>query len=153
MALIGNAGFRYTPPGGALTTHLIQAPLREIEAAGVQRRYSAWSLDRTVREVVTVGNGVDEIVATIRYEPNPAALKAMLRHGLNDVTLTYYPDLDDPNTSYPCKLVSIEGGGAEADAVALRPDRHRYWLKEWEVRIRLRRVDGGTFDALLARQS
>lgn len=145
MALKGNAGFKWTPPGGSLTTHTLNAPLRQIRPAESKVRFDVWSLDLTSREVVTVGSGVAEITAMIRYDDDAPELLSMLSDGAEGVTLTYYPDLDVTGTNYPCQLVYPSG-----DEIQLAWDRHRGVRKEWEIEVRLRRVDGGTFDGLVS---
>lgn len=146
VAKFGNAGFKYTPPGGVLTTHLLAAPLRPVKASYTRRKYVRDSLDYTQREVVVVGTGVQDAWFTIRYDNQPTELKTMLRHGLEGVTLTYYPNLTDTATNYPCTLIELNGSaGDDADIL---PDTDRWWAKEYMAEVRLRRTSG-TFDALL----
>lgn len=140
-AIRGDERFEYTPPGGALTTHLLAVPLQEVEAIDTRPRTEWWSADGTARRVVTIGTGVRELRATVRMEDQPGNLKALLRAGLHDdVTITYRRAA--LGTAYPCKLVTVEGGEA-----GVRRDREK--VRTWEARIHIRRVDGGTFDALL----
>lgn len=142
-SLFGNAGFKY---GTGPTTHRLGAPLREVHPIGVQTRYSRWSLDQTTRDVTVIGAGVDDLSAVIRYENQPANLRAMLKAGMNGTLLKYYPDLGS-STFYPFTLVSVEGGSA--DEVAIKPDRDRYGYGEYEASVRLRRTDGSGIDGLL----
>lgn len=144
MALKGNAGFKFTPPGGSLTTLALAWPLRNLRPATFRSRFAAWSLDGTEREVLVVGDGCAEIVADIRFGPNGAAILEMLDAGASGAALTYYPDLDVTGTNYPAHLVS-----PDADAVEAMRDRDRWMRGEYEATVRLRRTDGGTFDALL----
>lgn len=146
MALIGDAGFKYTPPSASEVTVELPAPLWDLHSIEWVNRKSFTSADRKTTHRVTIGSEVDEVTARIRFISDPAAIKAMLRHGLNGVTLHYYPSLADVGTSYPCELVSVE----ESDqAIRLGPDADRRALGELECAIHLRRVDGGTFDGLL----
>lgn len=143
--LRGTARLEYTPPGGSLVTHLLATPLRDLTPTDMRSRYEWWSEDQTTREVVTIGAGVRDLQATIRFENQPAALKTLLRHALeDDVTVTYR--LAAGGTAYPVKIVSVGGDGG----IEIQPDRQRSIFGEYEVRIRMRRVDGGTFDALLS---
>ena len=105
MTLRGDAGFKFTPPGGSLTTHALQWPLRNPQPATVKARWSSWSLDKTEREVLTVGDGAAEIVAGIRFDSDAPGLLEMLEAGADGAELTYYPSLADTGTSYPCQLV------------------------------------------------
>lgn len=141
MALKGDAAFEWDSLQLAL-----EAPLRDISAVENIRRFVHTSADRTTRNVVTIGSGVDEIEATIRFELDVTLLKAMLEAGLNDTTLTYWPSLGGSSDTYPCKLVSVNGSEEHAQ---LLPDRDMWWDRRFECRVRLRRTDGGTFDALL----
>lgn len=138
MALKGNAGFKYTPPGGSLTTVALGAPLRDLEPAHEQTRYARESLDRTVREVFTVGSGVSELVARARFIGNPSDFLTMLRHAANGVTLAYFPDLAVA-TSYDCLLIH------DGPRVALSPDPERAGYGEYVATLRLRRTAGGTW--------
>lgn len=143
----GNSGFKYTPPGGVLTTLTLAAPLRDIRAAFTRRKFIKDSLDYTVREVIVVGAGVEEMWGTIRYDNEPDKLKAMLRHGLEGVTLTYYPNLGVPGTNYPCLLVEINNG--DGDEAEITPDTDLWFKGAYMATIRMRRTDGGNFDPLL----
>lgn len=137
--LRGEARFTYD----SALVHLLAIPLWRLEPVDNQPRYVFESVDASARHIVTIGTGVREMWATIRCENQPAELKDMLRAGMHaDEVLTYQES--ESGTEYPSKLVEIEGG-----EVALMPDRERYGMGEYEVRIRLRREDGGTFDGLL----
>ncbi|HSH44474.1 MAG TPA: hypothetical protein VK966_01325 [Longimicrobiales bacterium] len=136
-ALKGDARLEY----GA-TTHLLAAPLLELEPADVQPLKQFESADLTTRHIVTIGDGVRELHGTIRFENEPNALKALLRAALyEDETVTYRES--GGGTGYPVKIVGTDTGGA-----ALRPDRQRYGFGEWEVRVHLR-ATSGTLDGLL----
>lgn len=138
------AQLTYTPPGGVLTTHLLALPLRDLRPVDARVRHEWWSGDLTTREVVVIGDGVRELVATIRFDDEPGSLKDLLRAGLeDDVTITY--EKVAGGTSFPFKLLEVVG----SDGVELQPDADRWGLGEWQCRIRIRRVDGGSFDSLL----
>lgn len=146
MALRGNAGFKYASPWAPSLTVTVPLawPLRDPRPAKVRARFEAWSLDGSQREVLTIGSGMPEILAEIRFADDGPDLLDMLDAGASGATLTYYPDLDQTGTNYPCLLVEPAGDRVEA----LR-DRARSIRGEYEVTVRLRRTDGGTFDALL----
>lgn len=146
-ALRGDARIVYTAPGaGSPTTHLLALQLMDLEPVDAIARHEWWSADMSTRSVLTVGSGVRELYGTIRCDNQPSELKTLLRHALNsDVTLTYR--LTAAGTAYTCKLVAVVG--AKPGESGVIPDRDRYGFGEWEVRVHLRRVDGGTFDGLL----
>lgn len=139
----GSARIEYTPPGASLTTHLLALPLRELEPADEHAAFEWWSADKSSRSVVAVGSGVRDLWATIRADNQPAELKALLRAGLlGNVTMTYRRSAT--GTAFPFLLVATSTGG-----VRLERDRARAAFGEYEVRIHIRRVDGGSFDDLL----
>lgn len=152
-AIVGSADFTYTAQGSTSgSTHQLAAPLLISPSEGfvsrrLRRTFSAWSADLSIREVFTVGDGVDEIEGRIRFEDEPAQLRTMLKEGLeNDVTLTYRPN-GSTGSSYPAKLVAVDGN--ESGKIPLRPDRDRFPLGEYQTSIILRRVDGNDFEGLL----
>lgn len=139
----GSASILYPAPGAGTITHLLAWPLRELEPADEYSAFEWWSADRTKRNVVEIGTGVRDLWATIRADNQPAELKALLRAGLIDnVTLSYRRSA--AGATFPFLLVATSTGG-----VRLERDRARAALGEYEVRIHMRRVDGGTFDELL----
>lgn len=129
----------YQIPSAATVTHTLAYPFLELERVEVQPRFVFESADLSARHIVTIGAGVQDLWATIRFENEPDELLTLLRAGLHEgATLTYRPAASGPE--YECTLVDVEGG-----EVALRPDRVRHGYGEWECRIRLR----GDFDGLL----
>lgn len=148
-AITGNAQFSYTPQGGSPTTHTLAVPLKFSPAYGFRYRYrktrfEAFNSDGTDREVYVLGDATHEIVAEVRYDDEPTALRDMLIEALeNNVTLTYSPD--GGGTTYPFLLVSVDGDAGEL--ISLDPTR--YAFGEYMTRLVLRRVDGGNLDALL----
>lgn len=139
-ALAGDARFEY---GAGPTTHLLAVPLKDVRPADPRTRHVWWSADMTTREVTNVGAAVYEIIATIRMDNEPDALKILLWNGLNGKELTYRTT--SGGTAFPVLLVEVVG----KDGVELDPDRDRYGFGEWEATVRLRRVDGTTLNALL----
>lgn len=143
MAVEGAAAFKYD--SGPEITHDLQQPLRDIEPARRQFRAAVASLDFTAYEVVTVGSGVNEIRAVIRYEDDEPGLLDALEYGANGGTLNYYPDtVGSPGTFYPSVLIEPSG-----ELIQLVRDQDLGNRGEHQIAIRLRRIDGGTYDALL----
>jgi hypothetical protein len=142
MALQGDAGFKYTPTGGSLTTVTLAAPLKDLHPSQVQTHYVRESLDLSTREITTIGSGVYEITATIRFAGDPQGLIDMLVSARNGVTLTYYPSLAVTGTSYACLLI-LSG------PVELVPDSDRYGFGEYQTTVQLRRTSGATWEAVL----
>lgn len=127
-----------------LTTN---APAGGFTSIARRRRWFGDSADFSTRQVFVLDAGVDEIVATIRYEDQPDQLRALLRAGMDGAALIYRPYGPYPNLEIPCLLVEIVGAGPDEDLI--KPDRDRWQLGEWETTIRLRAVDGGTFAGIL----
>jgi hypothetical protein len=137
-ALKGASSLKYTPNGGTETTHVLAIPLWDVQPIDRGERHDWWAADLSTREVVTVGDGVRDVLATIRLDNEPLSLKTMLRTALReDTTLTYTQDSVD----YTVRIVAIVGA-TNSDHVPLQPDRDRLGYGEWEVRIHLRSVDG-----------
>lgn len=138
-ALKGSASL--TPDGGS--AHTLAVPLRDFEVIDRQPRHEWESADLSARNIVTIGDGVRDLWATIRFENEPGALKTLLRSAIyEDTTVTYQEE--SGGATFDCKVIATASGD-----VALQPDRDRYGFGEYEARIHLRRVDGGTFDDLL----
>jgi len=71
-----------------------------------QRTFDNWSLDGTVREVVTVGVPLHQLSLSIRYDPDDDQIAALIRDGLAGITITYTPDTGSPGTTAAVQLVS-----------------------------------------------
>ncbi|MEK9505161.1 hypothetical protein [Gaopeijia maritima] len=145
MPLKGDAAFRYTPPGGSLTTVALEWPLWRKVPGRAQRRYASDSLDLTAREVLVVGSGVDEAAGTIRFHGDAVELLDMLEAGAAGVVLTYYPSLASPGTSFPMWLIE-----PSADRIDLIAEAARRSRGEWTVAIRVRATSGGSFAGLFS---
>lgn len=107
----GNAAFTWTdstatPPDRA---YLLNRPLDRVQYAVRQTTYTQDSLDLTVRQTYTIGTGVYEIVAQIRYDDDPADLIDLIRYGQRGGTITYWPDLTNDAESYACYLIDPLG--------------------------------------------
>src|SRR5688500_3409914 len=113
-ALYGQAEIGYTPlEEYDEVVHLLAVPLMINPAWGFRsarrrRRWEAWNADFTEREVFVLGSAVHEIAAMIRFENQPAQLRALLRAGLEDnVPLFYRPYGPYPGDEYECLLVAV----------------------------------------------
>lgn len=124
--------------------HTLRVPLQKLLPAGSMYRAVRESADRHVREVVTVGKGVNEITARIRYDEAPAELNEMIRAGVAGHPLVYIPDSNDLDTAYEMEL--LEPG---ADWVQ-QMDEDWVVFQETAVPVRLRRMDGGSLSGLFA---
>lgn len=151
IARYGTATLTYTPEGaGSPVVHQLAAPLIVSQAHGFgwaeqRQRWSGWSADGRTREVFVLDSGTEEIVGTIRFEDQPGLLRTLLREALyNNVEVTYSTE---EYVNIPVLVVAVEG--SDGGAIALKPDRDRGAMGEWEVSVLLRRVDGGTFEDLL----
>lgn len=139
--LKGDASLAYVDPTTSLDVlHLLAIPLWGVQPFDNGARYDWWAEDLDSREVVTVGEGVSDILATIRCENQPAALKTLLRLALrHDLVLTYTED----SVEYAMRLVAIEGASSQ-DLTPLLPDRDRLGFGEWECRLHLRAAGSTT---------
>lgn len=128
-----------------LSVHNLAVPFKEVVPIDNTPYFEWWSANLANREVVTIGSGVREALVTIRMENEPDELKALLREAIySDKTVTYEKTVG--GTEYDFKVVAIIGTGG---AVELQPDRDRYGFGEYECRLHIRRVDGGSLDGLL----
>lgn len=144
---VGNSGFRYTPlAGGAEVTVRCRAFLRSPSPAKAKARWVRESLDRTVREVVTVADAVEEVDASIHHEDEPAVLLTMLDEGLDGAQLDYYTDLDTPGSAVEFQLLAVNGDAARAQ---LQRDSQTAVLHEYETGLRLRRTGGAALSTVL----
>lgn len=145
MPIRGNAGWKYTPPGGSLTTVQMNAPLQDVTPSARVRAYAWDSEDFTEREVVTTGTGVREISARIPLHEDADELLEMLRHGVSGVVLSYFPDLGI-GENYPCVLTE------PADVPTLSRDQPAPY-GFWTGTVRLRHASGGDFGGILVRRN
>lgn len=143
MSKFGNAAVVWTDPGtGTERVLLLDAPLRDVRPGFTQTAYTAESLDKTSIQTITVGSGAHELVGTVRYEDNPQGLCDMVVIGATNTTLTYIPDLADPDQSYSVKLIAPRS--VEALTVDLDAQRGTGW-GEVQVELRFRQTDRTAF--------
>lgn len=146
----GAAEIEYQPLVGSPVTHLLAVPLLVSATHGFKatlrrRLWTGWSADLTERETYRLGEQVDEIVGTVRFDNQPRELRELIRAGLEDNAAMIYRPYGAVGDDFPCILVDVPG--AQPGEIPLVPDRPGF--KEWKVTLRLRRIDGGTFDDLL----
>lgn len=140
------AALAYAPSSESITEHVhqLQVPLRSLRYAADIEVVAQQSLDRTVYEVASISSGgAYDLVGAVRYEQDPQSLIDVLMAGSRGQTLTYYPDIDDPDVNYPCLLMEPLG------KMALAMDSQRGVLGDQEIEIRLRLTSPGPFDPLL----
>lgn len=103
----GAAGFTWTDSADTSPnrTYLLNRPLDRVRYAVRQSTFTADSLDFTQRQTFTVGTGVYEIEAQIRYDDDPTDLIDLIRYGQQGGTITYWPNLDNDAESYACYLI------------------------------------------------
>lgn len=142
MPLRGDAGFKYDR-GAGVVTHALNFPLFRMEAAKRKTRFSSFSLDGSNLEVLTIGSGLPEITALVRFSDDPWGLLDLLEAGADGYTLTYYPSLAVPATNYPFLLVE-----PSATTIQLLRDASERGPIEHAIQLRLRRVDGGDLTGL-----
>jgi hypothetical protein len=143
----GEARFEFTPPGGStLTSPFLLAvplsPLPEFETSGGRERFAWRSADRSVRETVVVSSGKSDLFASIRFDDQPARLRAMLRHSMDDGMVLNYK-LTAAGTAHPMVVEEVLGGD-----LRVRPDRERGAFGEWEAAVHFV-LDTTVLEALL----
>lgn len=144
----GDARFEFTPPGGSsLTSPFLLAvplsPLPDFLVHEARQRFAWRSADRSTREVVVISSSKADLVAAIRFDDQPARLRQLLRHALDDgMALSY--KLSAGGTAYPMVVEEVLGG-----ELLTKLDRDRGMHDEWEATIHvvMARTD---LDALLA---
>ena len=140
----GQAAFQWSDTDDTMTQRvlLLREPVREIRAAHAQSVFPSDSLDYSVRQVFTIGQGVDELVARVRFGDDPQGLVDLLKAGTKLRTITYVPDLRDPAQSFACYLISP----LSPVALGLDPESG-VSFGDQEVELRLRRTTGKPFQA------
>lgn len=132
MALRGNAAFIVTTTAGQEYVYRLNDPMRIVSTRVVQRRYTEESLDRTTRNVVTVGDPVYETTGRVRFANRPQDLMMILHHAANGASIRYVHDLASGEPGYPATLI------ADGDAVELTPDPDRFGYAEYDTTVVLR---------------
>lgn len=142
---LGKAALGWSSTGDDMTEriHLLATPLRETVPAHSRSVYTAESLDRTVRETLVVGEGRHELIGSAVFDDNPQSLLDIVKAGAEGQTLTYYPDLRDPDVKVACALIEPSLGELE-----LALDQKRATHGNATVRLRLRPTSGDPVGSL-----
>jgi hypothetical protein len=123
--------------------HMLEAPLRELKFGHSMQNWTREAMDRSVFEQIHVGDGAPELVGRVRYDRNAQSLIDLIVAGSQGKTLTYIPDLDDPDVKFDCDLV------APKTPTALQLDAQRGVLGDQSVELILRETTQGAFDPLI----
>ena len=121
----------------AVTFKLAQK-LQFADSTAAKARFAADSIDRSNREIITVGASVEEHTIIIRYDDEPQGLKEMLEAGADGTQLDYYPSLGG-GTNFSFIVIT----GSDQITITPDPDRHRSH-GEWMATARIRMVGGDT---------
>jgi hypothetical protein len=84
---LGNAGFSWDNGESTLRT---RTPMRDFRVRHQRARMVRESLDKSVREVTTIGTGVNEVRAMQRFEDDPGGLMDLLRAGADGGLIHYH---------------------------------------------------------------
>lgn len=142
MTKFGSAAISWTDPGtGTERVVLLDTPLRFAQPGFSQTVYRAESLDKTAIGTVSVGSGAFELVGSFLFDDDPQGLLDMVRMGAVNTTLTYVPNLADPDQSYSVKLVSP----TDVSSLTIDLDSQRATFGEMRVEVRFRQTDQAAF--------
>jgi hypothetical protein len=134
-----DAAFRWTENGQDYL-HYLGAKIRRPTVNPVQQVHRWRSADLTTERVISIGAGVQDLSGTLRFDGSPDSLSRFVAAGRRGASLEYFPSLATPSLSFPCVLV-------EAGEITTDPD---LWFdRRHQVDVRLRRIDGGSWQALL----
>jgi len=134
-----DAAFRWTESGQDYL-HYLGAKIRRPTVNPVQQVHRWRSADLTTERVISIGSGVHDLSGTLRFDGSPDSLARFVAAGRRGASLEYFPSLAAPSLSFPCVLV-------EAGEITTDPD---LWFdRRHQVDVRLRRIDGGSWQALL----
>ena len=123
--------------------HNLTLPLTPVMPGLALATFTRESLDKSKVEYFSIGSGAStagayELIGTMRMDNNPRSAIDMLRAGSQGKSLTYYPDLADPDTNMAMQLLSPLGDAG----LAMDPDR----VDEFTVDLRFRTTDGSYFN-------
>lgn len=141
---LGNAAILWSATSDASgdRVHLLQAPLRQLRAGKSMQTWQRQSIDRSVLENVSVGDGSDELRGRVRYDHDAKGLSDVIVAGSQGKTLRYIPDLSDPDVDFQCDLVS------PLAPFTLDLDQQRGILGDQSIELALRLTDQTPFDPL-----
>jgi hypothetical protein len=135
--VVGTGRFQYS--SGPVITVNCGSKLFDITFRSARTRYVSESDDLTVREIITIGDPIKEIIATVGFHDDPDEAQDMIDFGLDGGVLTYSPD--GGSTSYACLLI---------DASEVTPFERRVGFGEYQFRLTLRATGSTTDFAALA---
>lgn len=136
-----NAAITWSSGTGTERVLLLDVPLRDLRPGFTRTVFTAESLDKSDIQSITVGNGANELVGTVRYEDDPQGLMDMVAAGAANTTLTYIPQLSDPDLSYSVKLISPR----DLSALNVQLDPQRSTFGEMSIELRFRQTDETAF--------
>lgn len=138
---------RYTPEDGSETTHQLTIPIWRLRPARRKRRFSARSVTRDNDFVWSLGSGVHELTAEVRFDEDPADLLDLLEAGADGRKITLDSDLSDTstNTNFPSRVINIE------NKARIRPEEDRVAHQgtgNYRVELTLRHDSTGTYQGI-----
>lgn len=125
-------------------THLLALELQEVRPAHRKTRFVAESIDYATRVVTTIGSGVYEAVAVIRFDAEGGSLTDLFAYWMDGNTVRYWPDYGGAPGTYH-DLLLIEP--TELDEIGFDDDQKTF--DEHSIQIRIRRTDGASLSGLL----
>lgn len=135
-----DAAFRYVESGQTYM-HYLGCVLRRPVSNPVQNVFSHQPSDYTAApRRVAVGSPAYDLTAELRYDGQIGPLQEFLLAARRGASIEYLPSLSNPSQSYPCTLI---------DASAIRPDAQMWQRSRYQCEVRLRRIDGGTWESAL----
>lgn len=145
--ILGNAAITWTPSTDDASlerVYQMQVPMRSIRPGFSQPTFVEHSLDRTAIDTITVGSGAHELEGAVRYADDPQSLMDLVVAGAQGTTVTYIPNLKDPDVNYACKLVAP----VSLAQIAMELDSQRGVHGDAQVTLRLRQTDQTRFQSL-----
>lgn len=144
-AIRGQAAFVWTDSDDLTTERvlLLREPVRELKPAHTQTVYVGDSLDKSNRQVFTVGEGSDELLVRVRYQDDQQGLLDLIKAGSKGRTITYIPDLTDGDSRFNCVLIAP----LSPTAAGLDTDRGTSF-GDLDVELHLRKTDESAFRAV-----
>jgi hypothetical protein len=137
--LRGDSAIRWTEDGQDYL-HYLGGPVKNPTANPVQQVHRWRSADLTTERVISIGSGVQDLSCTLPWDGNPDSLVRLIAAGRRGATLEVFSSLANPSLSFPCVLV---------EAGDIGPDPQFWHARRHQVDVRLRRIDGGSWQALL----
>lgn len=142
MTLKGNAALGVTV-SSQQHWHLLAFPLTlRLAPAHGTTRFARRSLDRSAREVISVGAGRPEFEAMLRFDRNAQSLIDVLSYAADGNVITYYPDTSGPG--YQLWLINAD------QVVQLMQDADRFGFGEYQIPVRFQdaSASGQSLEAL-----